>query len=79
MVSDYGANNTGATYAKVNIQNAINACGTGDTMWIPDGTYLLNNGLNLKSDMTVIIKKKALIQERQYIPEYQIIKSYNIP
>jgi polygalacturonase len=62
VVRDYGADNTGATYATVNIQNAINACGIGDTLLIPFGTFLLNNGLNLKSDMTVILTPKALLK-----------------
>ena len=62
VVSDYGADNTGATYATVNIQNAINACAPSDTLLIPSGKYLLNSGLNLKSDMTLNIASKALLQ-----------------
>ncbi|MDP4241042.1 MAG: glycosyl hydrolase family 28 protein, partial [Bacteroidota bacterium] len=61
VVRDYGADNTGATYTTVNIQNAIDACGTGDTLLIPDGIYLMNSGLNLKSNMTVMLTKKALV------------------
>src|SRR5699024_9132559 len=62
VVTDYDADNTSATYATVNIQKAIDACGAGDTLLIPNGKYLMNSGLNLKSDMTVIFSKKALIQ-----------------
>ena len=62
VVSDYGADNTGKTYATANIQNAINACRPGDTLLIPPGTYLMNSGLNLKSDMTVALSKNALVQ-----------------
>ncbi len=61
-VSDYKADSTGKTYATANIQNAIDACNPGDTLLIPDGTYLMNSGLDLKSDMTVILSKNALVQ-----------------
>ncbi len=62
VVSDYGADNTGETYATAHIQDAINACRPGDTLLIPPGTYLMNSGLNLKSDMTVVLSPKTLIQ-----------------
>lgn len=62
VVSDYAADNTGATYATVAIQNGINACTSGDTLLIPPGKYLLNNGLTLKSDMTLDLSAKALLQ-----------------
>ncbi len=62
VVSDYGADNTGKTYATSQIQNAIDACRPGDTLLIPSGTYLMNSGLNLKSDMTVVLSPKALVQ-----------------
>lgn len=63
VVTDYGADNTGAKYATVNIQKAIDACHAGDTLLIPNGTFLLNDGLTLKSnDLTVIISKNALIK-----------------
>ena len=62
VVSDYKADSTGATYATANIQSAINACGPGDTLLIPAGTYLLNDGLILKSDMKVMLSQGALLQ-----------------
>jgi polygalacturonase len=62
VVSDYGADNAGATYTTTNIQNAINACNPGDTLLIPPGKYLLNNGLTLKSDMTLSLSSNALLQ-----------------
>ncbi len=62
VVSDYGADSTGATYATANIQKAIDACVPGETLLIPPGTYLMNNGLTLKSDMTVVLSPKAVIQ-----------------
>ena len=37
VVTDYGADSTGATYATTNIQNAIDACQSGDTLLIPAG------------------------------------------
>jgi polygalacturonase len=62
VVSGYGADNSGSTYTTDKLQNAINACAAGDTLLIPDGTYLMNSGLNLKSDMTVILSKNALVK-----------------
>ncbi len=62
VVSDYKADDTGKTYATVNIQNAIDACQPGDTLLIPPGTFLLNNGLTLKSDLTVHLSSNALLQ-----------------
>lgn len=62
VVTDYGADKTGVTYATLNIQNAIDACQPGDVLLIPDGIFLLDNGLNLKSDITVIISKGAILQ-----------------
>jgi polygalacturonase len=62
VVGDYDADNTGAAYATTNIQNAINACHPGDTLLIPSGKYLLNSGLALKSEMTVILSSNALLQ-----------------
>ena len=62
VVGDFGADNTGTTYATEYIQKAINACGSGDTVLIPDGKYLLNNGLTLKSGITIDISSNALLQ-----------------
>jgi polygalacturonase len=62
VVTDFGADNTGVNYATTNIQNAINACHTGDTLLIPQGMFLMNDGLNLKSDLTVIIAKNSLVK-----------------
>ncbi len=62
VVRDFGADNTGKTYATVSLQNAIDACRPGDTLLIPAGTYLMNTGLNLKSDMTVVLAPNALVQ-----------------
>ncbi|WP_316823919.1 glycoside hydrolase family 28 protein [Pedobacter miscanthi] len=62
VVTEYGADPTGLKYSTVNIQTAINACTPGDTLLIPKGTFLIDNGLNLKSDLTVNLVKGALIQ-----------------
>ncbi|MEO5712565.1 MAG: glycosyl hydrolase family 28 protein [Luteolibacter sp.] len=62
VVRDFGADKTGATYATDNIQKAIDACNAGDTLLIPPGKYLLNNGLTLKSDMTLNLASNALLQ-----------------
>ncbi|MES2920613.1 MAG: glycosyl hydrolase family 28 protein [Verrucomicrobiota bacterium] len=62
VVRDYGADKSGAAYATDHIQKAIDACSPGDTLLIPPGKYLLNNGLRLKSDMTLNLAKDALLQ-----------------
>jgi polygalacturonase len=62
VVTGYGADNTGTNYATANIQNAINACAAGDILLIPAGTYLMNDGLDLKSNITVIIATGALVK-----------------
>jgi len=61
-VTEFGADNTGKTFATVSIQKAIDACQKGDTLLFPEGVYLLNNGLNLKSNLTVILSKDALLK-----------------
>ena len=61
-VRDFGADDTGKTYATAAIQKAIDACKPGDTLLIPAGTYLLNDGLILKSDMKVMLSQGALLQ-----------------
>lgn len=62
VVTDFGADNTGTRYATINIQKAIDACQPHDILLIPAGTYLLDNGLNLKSDMTVWLAPGALLK-----------------
>jgi polygalacturonase len=62
VVADYGADGTGKAYATTNIQNAIDACQTGDTLLIPPGTYLLDNGITLKSGITMIISEDAVLR-----------------
>ncbi len=62
VVTDFGADNTGAAYATAPIQSAINACAPGDTLLIPAGTFLLNDGLTLQSDLTVHLAPNALLQ-----------------
>jgi polygalacturonase len=62
VVNDFRADDTGATYATVNIQKAIDACAPGDTLLIPPGKYLLDNGLVLKSEMTLSLSSNALLQ-----------------
>ncbi len=62
VVAAFGADNTGKTYATAHLQEAIDACQSGDTLLIPPGTYLLNNGLTLKSELTVNLSTGALLQ-----------------
>src|SRR5260221_14720558 len=55
----YGADNTGVTDATTAIQNALNAAGAaasaanGCVVYLPAGTYLVSNTLNLKSNVSL--------------------------
>src|SRR3989339_552443 len=46
-VKNYGATGNGSTNDATSIQNAINDCPTGGTVYFPNGTYLLNSTLTL--------------------------------
>ena len=59
---EYGADPTGKTYSTAAIQRAIDACNPGDEVLIPPGTYVMNSGLMLKSDLTVVLARGAVVQ-----------------
>ena len=47
VVTQYGADNTGATNAAPAIQNAINAATSGSVVFMPAGTYRFDTGIDL--------------------------------
>ena len=56
-ITDYGAKTDGDVYTK-EIQAAIDACGKGDTVLIPEGCFV-SGALYLKSDITLRLEKGA--------------------
>jgi len=53
---------SGARAERSGLSEALKMCRPGDTLLIPSGTYLMNSGLDLKPDMTVVLSPKALVQ-----------------
>lgn len=57
-IKDYGAEpNTGKLCTQA-IQRAVDACGRGDTVLVPKGTFV-TGALFLKSNMTLCVEKGA--------------------
>lgn len=63
VVQDYGADNSGASYATTAIQEAVNdaAIAGGGTVYVPDGVYKIGN-LVLKSNVTLYLTGGAVLR-----------------
>ena len=48
-----GIDNTGATDVSAAIQSVLDACPPGQVVYLPAGTYLLNNGLSITRGITL--------------------------
>ena len=81
-VKDKGATGDGRTDDTAAIQTAIDEiAGTGGTVFVPDGTYMVNaearNWLTLKSDMTLKLSMgatlKAIPTRRSYYARIRVI------
>ncbi|MFA4992758.1 MAG: DUF2612 domain-containing protein [Candidatus Omnitrophota bacterium] len=78
--TDFGAVGNGTVNDTTAIQNAFNNIGgTGGTVRIPAGTYLVNtNALNLKSNMTLEMDSGAIIKAASYTSWSTAIEHYSV-
>ena len=60
-VLDYGAAGDGKTLDTTALQRAADACGPGEEVWLPAGTYL-TGALRLHSDMGLYLEEGAVLQ-----------------
>ncbi|WP_421940012.1 glycoside hydrolase family 28 protein [Pedobacter sp.] len=68
-ILDYGAKADGLSNNAKAIQEAINACQPGGTVYIPEGTFL-SGALYLKSDMTLFIAKRGVLKGTTNVEDY---------
>ncbi len=66
----YWAKGDGTTKDTAALQRAIDACGPGDAVYLPAGTYL-TGALRLHSDMELYIDEGATLQGTAQIVDYQ--------
>lgn len=70
-IRDYGAAGDGATLDTQAIQRAIDACGPGETVLLPQGTYL-SGALFLHSDMHFCIEECATLLGSGELADYPV-------
>lgn len=66
----YWAKGDGITRNTAALQRAIDACGPGDAVYLPAGTYL-TGALRLHSDMELYLDEGAVLQGTDQIVDYQ--------
>lgn len=66
----YWAKGDGVTKNTAALQRAIDACGPGDAVYLPAGTYL-TGALRLHSDMELYLDEGAVLQGTDRIVDYQ--------
>lgn len=71
-VSDFGAKGDGVTDDTAAVQSAVDACPAGGRVIVPDGTYFIRP-LTLKSDVTVELKKGAVLLGDTVEEHYPVI------
>jgi exo-poly-alpha-galacturonosidase len=68
-ILDYGAKDDTTVKNTRAIQDAINACAEGGTVYIPKGTFV-SGALFLKSNMTLYIEKDAVLKGSAAVEDY---------
>ncbi len=78
VVADYGADNTGATYAQPAIQNAVNAANAYGTqanpgiVYVPPGLYMVRANLLLRSNVDFYLAPGAVLKSDEDIANYTV-------
>lgn len=71
-IRDYGAEPDTGRVCTESIQRAIDACGRGDTVLIPEGTFV-TGALFLKSDMTLHLRKGARLSGSRDVKDFPVM------
>lgn len=72
-ITKFGAVGDGSTLNTVAIQAAIDACGEGDRVYIPAGTYL-SGPIFLKSDMSLYLEEGAVLLGSGDMEDYPLYR-----
>ena len=71
-IADYGARPDGKTVCTRAVQRAIDLCGKGGTVYVPEGTFV-TGALYLKSDMTLYLEKNSKLLGSGDLNDFPII------